>query len=387
MAEAAIWMPGEAFCRMFCILLIHSPPADPQSLYDEFADPLSDDLLHRLRSDYRIPNPSDNMRRSLCLYLLQAKLLESGKSLSEVGLTPPTMEFWNVFQGDSWASERARATAADHYVTMSANLNQKQKVIFDLVAEMAESSEVAQVFVDGPGGCGKTYLMNTISHYMTTMDISLVTVSSSGVASLMLVGGSTAHSRFKIPLQLEANSMCSWDRRSAMGIALSQARVIIWDEISMQHRHAVEAVDRSLRDLTQDDRPFGGKIIVFGGDFCQTLPVVRHGTIFDQQDACMISSALWSNVHKFSLTDNLRLASPDGTLSTENSQFYKWLLSIGNGTGQREFSEATHIKFGSVVVNPSEQAVSNMLITSVYPNIHLPSDNTTTEQSIDFFSS
>ncbi|POW03398.1 hypothetical protein PSTT_11101 [Puccinia striiformis] len=387
MAEAAIWMPGEAFRRMFCILLIHSPPADPQSLYDEFADPLSDDLLHRLRSDYRIPNPSDNMRRSLCLYLLQAKLLESGKSLSEVGLTPPTMEFWNVFQGDSWASERARATAADHYVTMSANLNQKQKVIFDLVAEMAESSEVAQVFVDGPGGCGKTYLMNTISHYMTTMDISLVTVSSSGVASLMLVGGSTAHSRFKIPLQLEANSMCSWDRRSAMGIALSQARVIIWDEISMQHRHAVEAVDRSLRDLTQDDRPFGGKIIVFGGDFRQTLPVVRHGTIFDQQDACMISSALWSNVHKFSLTDNLRLASPDGTLSTENSQFYKWLLSIGNGTGQREFSEATHIKFGSVVVNPSEQAVSNMLITSVYPNIHLPSDNTTTEQSIDFFSS
>ncbi|KAI7947053.1 hypothetical protein MJO29_011580 [Puccinia striiformis f. sp. tritici] len=387
MAEAAIWMPGEAFCRMFCILLIHSPPADPQSLYDEFADPLSDDLLHRLRSDYRIPNPSDNMRRSLCLYLLQAKLLESGKSLSEVGLTPPTMEFWNVFQGDSWASERARATAADHYVTMSANLNQKQKVIFDLVAEMAESSEVAQVFVDGPGGCGKTYLMNTISHYMTTMDISLVTVSSSGVVSLMLVGGSTAHSRFKIPLQLEANSMCSWDRRSAMGIALSQARVIIWDEISMQHRHAVEAVDRSLRDLTQDDRPFGGKIIVFGGDFRQTLPVVRHGTIFDQQDACMISSALWSNVHKFSLTDNLRLASPDGTLSTENSQFYKWLLSIGNGTGQREFSEATHIKFGSVVVNPSEQAVSNMLITSVYPNIHLPSDNTTTEQSIDFFSS
>ncbi|KAI7958734.1 hypothetical protein MJO28_002525 [Puccinia striiformis f. sp. tritici] len=387
MAEAAIWMPGEAFRRMFCILLIHSPPADPQSLYDEFADPLSDDLLHRLRSDYRIPNPSDDMRRSLCLYLLQAKLLESGKSLSEVGLTPPTMEFWNVFQGDSWASERARATAADHYVTMSANLNQKQKAIFDLVAEMAKSSEVAQVFVNGPGGCGKTYLMNTISHYMTTMDIALVTVSSSGVASLMLVGGSTAHSQFKIPLQLEANSMCSWDRQSAIGIALSQARVIIWDEISMQHRHAVEAVDRSLRDLTQDDRPFGGKIIVFGGDFRQTLPVVRHGTIFDQQDACMISSALWSNVHKFLLTDNLRLASPDGTLSTENSQFYEWLLSIGNGTGQKEFSEATHIKFGSVVVNPSEQAVSNMLITSVYPNIHLPSDNTTTEQSIDFFSS
>ncbi|KAI7967497.1 hypothetical protein MJO29_000774 [Puccinia striiformis f. sp. tritici] len=387
MAEAAIWMPGEAFRRMFCVLLIHSPPADPQALFNEFADALSDDLLHRLRSDYRIPNPSDDMRRSLCYYLLEVKLLESGKHLSEVGLRPVTTKYWNLFQGDSWASERDRVTAADNYVAMSDRLNEMQTIIFDLIVGLAESAEAAQVFVDGPGGCGKTYLMNTISYYMTVMEIPLITVSSSGVASLMLVGGSTAHSRFKIPLQLEANSMCSWDRRSASGIALIQARVIIWDEISMQHRHAVEAVDRSLRDLTQDDRPFGGKIVVFGGDFRQTLPVVRHGTIFDQQDACMISSALWSNVHKFSLTENLRLASPDGSLSNENLEFYNWLLHIGNGTGQKEYSEATHIKYGSVMVNSSDMVVSNKLITAIYPNIHLHPVDITLQSSIDYFSS
>jgi len=48
----------------------------------------------------------------------------------------------------------------------------------------------------------------------------------------------------------------------------------------MTHRHAFEAVDRTLRDLMKtvnpllENKPFGGKVIVFGGDFRQILPVV-----------------------------------------------------------------------------------------------------------------
>jgi ATP-dependent DNA helicase PIF1 len=50
----------------------------------------------------------------------------------------------------------------------------------------------------------------------------------------------------------------------------------MWDEASMTKGHAIEALDISLRDiLDNEDLPFGEKIIVFGGDFRQTLPVVR----------------------------------------------------------------------------------------------------------------
>ena len=41
----------------------------------------------------------------------------------------------------------------------------------------------------------------------------------------------------------------------------------------MIHRHAFEAVDRTLRDLMKaidpslEKKPFGGKVVVFGGDF------------------------------------------------------------------------------------------------------------------------
>ncbi len=62
-----------------------------------------------------------------------------------------------------------------------------------------------------------------------------------------------------------------------------KADLIIWDEASMMHRRAFEAVDRTLRDLMQLDdaegteKIFGGKTVVLGGDFQQILPVVPKG--------------------------------------------------------------------------------------------------------------
>ncbi|KIJ05187.1 hypothetical protein PAXINDRAFT_30491, partial [Paxillus involutus ATCC 200175] len=54
--------------------------------------------------------------------------------------------------------------------------------------------------------------------------------------------------------------------------------LIIWDKVPMQDRCVIECVDRSLRDLLGVDLDFGGIPVVFGGDFCQTLPVVPHGS-------------------------------------------------------------------------------------------------------------
>lgn len=46
----------------------------------------------------------------------------------------------------------------------------------------------------------------------------------------------------------------------------------------MQHRYTIEAVERTLREILGNERPFGGITVLFGGDFRQTLPVVLHGT-------------------------------------------------------------------------------------------------------------
>ena len=47
----------------------------------------------------------------------------------------------------------------------------------------------------------------------------------------------------------------------------------------MIKRQGVEALDNILYDIMdRPELPFGGKTMVFGGDFRQVLPVVRRGS-------------------------------------------------------------------------------------------------------------
>ena len=47
----------------------------------------------------------------------------------------------------------------------------------------------------------------------------------------------------------------------------------------MTKRQSVEALDNSLLDIMdQLELPFGGKTVVFGGDFRHVLPIVRRGS-------------------------------------------------------------------------------------------------------------
>ena len=101
---------------------------------------------------------------------------------------------------------------------------------------------------------------------------------SSGVLSLLMDGGCTAHSTFRIPIELDQASMCRIPRGSELHQLLEQTDLIIWDEIPMQHKNAPDAVDRTIRDLKKVFRPFAGITVLFSGDFRQTLPVVPRGT-------------------------------------------------------------------------------------------------------------
>jgi ATP-dependent DNA helicase PIF1 len=71
---------------------------------------------------------------------------------------------------------------------------------------------------------------------------------------------------------MKATSLCHFTKNSKETIL--QSVVIIWDEAPMLNRWGFEAVDRSLRLLMNNDKPFGGKIMVLGGDLRQVLPVI-----------------------------------------------------------------------------------------------------------------
>ena len=74
----------------------------------------------------------------------------------------------------------------------------------------------------------------------------------------------------------------------------------------MLDRYQFEAIDRMLRDVNANNIPFGGKILIIGGDFRQTLPVIPRGSNTAIVEKALISSPLWRFVHRYRLTTNMR---------------------------------------------------------------------------------
>lgn len=103
--------------------------------------------------------------------------------------------------------------------------------------------------MSGYGGTGKTFLWGAIVAWLRACRKIVLTVASSGVASLLLPGGRTAHSRFKVPCDLDDGSVCDIKRGSMLCELIKSASLVIWDEALMMHRHAFEALDRTFRDL------------------------------------------------------------------------------------------------------------------------------------------
>lgn len=82
--------------------------------------------------------------------------------------------------------------------------------------------------------------------------------------------------------------------------------LILWDELPVTHRYCVEALNSTLQDLLNSNNIFGGKTILFSGDWRQVGPVVKYGSSSDTVEAAVISNFLWSNITCLRLTASQR---------------------------------------------------------------------------------
>ncbi|XP_062187873.1 uncharacterized protein LOC133891170 [Phragmites australis] len=143
----------------------------------------------------------------------------------------------------------------------------EQRAAFDEIMDHVVNRRGKVFFVDGLGGTGKTYLYKALIARVRSLELIAIATATSGIAALIMPGGHTAHSRFKIPIKLSVDSMCNFTKQSGTTELLCRASLIIWDEVAMTKRQAVETLDRSLQDIRGCSLPFGGKVMVFGADF------------------------------------------------------------------------------------------------------------------------
>ncbi|KAF7835803.1 ATP-dependent DNA helicase PIF1-like [Senna tora] len=202
-------------------------------------------------------------------------------------------------------------------------------------------------------------------------------VASSGIASQLIPGGRTAHSRFAIPLNIDWNSTCHIVQGSDLTELMVHTKLIIWDEAPMAHRHCFEALDRTLRDIMHSQNAalakhsFGGKVVVLGSEFRQILPVIPRAGREDIVLASLNSSYLWPSCKVLSLTKNMRLS--QGYSVEENSsisRFAEWILKVGEGNIGKIMNDEEHeiTIDDDILIDDAEDPIQ-AIVESTYPKL------------------
>ncbi|GJX79269.1 nucleic acid-binding, OB-fold protein [Tanacetum coccineum] len=115
----------------------------------------------------------------------------------------------------------------------------------------------------------------------------------------------------------------------------------------MNDRRCFKTLDRTLKDIMdRPDQLFGGKSVILGGDFRQTLPVKKGASKLEIVASSIAESQLWHHFKVCILRENMRLAQP-GKSQEELSltrAFAEWLLDIGESTIYRSLDEAIPLK-------------------------------------------
>ncbi|XP_061339398.1 uncharacterized protein LOC133286069 [Gastrolobium bilobum] len=96
------------------------------------------------------------------------------------------------------------------------SLTNEQRVVYDKIISAISAGKGGFFFLYGFGGTGKTFIWNTLSAFVRSRAEIVRNVASSGIASLLLPGGRTAHSRFRIPIQITEDSTCNIKENSTL---------------------------------------------------------------------------------------------------------------------------------------------------------------------------
>lgn len=151
------------------------------------------------------------------------------------------------------------------------------------------------LFITGPGGTGKTFLIKEMVRYMREQGIVYQVCAMTGCASVLLGQGTkTLHSWSGMGLA-NGNGKAIYEKiiynKKTKG-SLKKVSVLIVDEVSMLSKKLFNALNESMKYLRKSMAPFGGVQVIFTGDFFQLPPVGN-----DDESSCFcFESMSWSEV-------------------------------------------------------------------------------------------
>jgi hypothetical protein len=239
--EASLTHLGHSLRQLFSVLLRNCEPSQPDVLWYEFRASLCDDLAHKLRGRSS-PNTvvSDEDVYDYGLFLIEEDLARHGLNLSAFPSMPRPLQNWVDRNRNDYISDQLNYSTEEQLRLFRHNvalLNPDQMDAFEAVHTSVCQEDGRTFFLHGAGGTGKTFVYRTICNRIRANGWIVLCVASSGIASLLLPGGHTAHSTFSIPVEnLTDESCCQVDKNSRQADMMRLVRLIVWDEAVTQHR-------------------------------------------------------------------------------------------------------------------------------------------------------
>jgi hypothetical protein len=292
--------------EQFCSVLVHCAPTNPVELFNMF----SCDLVYGEVDE-------DSCRETLC-ELDRIMRVTYGKSLRDP-------EFNFIIENDAnddgvLLPPLIIEPNASLVERLEPLLSAEQQHAVTMVVESVINQVGFNVFgVFCSAGTGKTLFANYLACLLRTQGLIVVCVAASALAASLLEGGHTAHHALHIPIPANDGTYCSFSL--AERLIIRSANLLIWDEASMIAESVADTVDRTLQDIMNDTRPFGGTTVMFTGDFKQLLPVVRGGK---GENHSIQRCGWWPLLRRIEFSQNWR--------ACQNVEFAVMLEAVGSGS-------------------------------------------------------
>ena len=202
-------------------------------------------------------------------------------------------------------------TPRDYVEEVSANLEQltmtKPKVHLLNAEQQAVLQEVKDgknVFITGPGGVGKSFLIHEIKRQLEARGQKVAITALTGMAALLIgekartihswsgvgIGTRSVDDMFNFIRKCQPKTRDAWRTTSTL----------IIDEISMMSDVLFEKIDELGRHLRyKHDKPFGGIQIICLGDFYQ-LPPIQTKFVFESKawDTCIETIVVLDTIYR-----------------------------------------------------------------------------------------
>ena len=303
---------------------------------------------------------------------LQTKFQDNDRSLEEYGLPNP------ITLNTELEREKFKYNITEQnelFIELDNKIpnNIEQEIFLKDVYNSIEKNISKIYFLAGSAGTGKSTMMKKIIYKARSQNKIVLGCAATALAAQVYENFDTFHGLFKYPVVEEMEdidqidcielSMSNYPQRKEL---INAASIIIWDEAPSNEYHCFKTVYEYF-DC------FKGKIIICLGDWKQTPPVVKYGSVSDICKASIINSPIWSLFNVFKLTINMRLLG-EINANKHNEEYIQkqkdyanMLINIGEGNCdnvnviQYEIKESDKIYNDMILYNEDTKNINSTI--------------------------